>query len=520
VIGNILRGCGGDVGLAIAAVATLALAGCGGGRDSDETTAGVQDASRLADAVHARDVDQPAGWDDELELAPAADLNPDPDVLEIALEAREADVELLPGTVTRAWTYDGRVPGPLIRTKVGDRVIVHFKNSLPEATTIHWHGLRVPNDMDGAPGVTQDPIEPGAEFRYEFVVKDAGTYWYHPHIDSSAQVGRGLYGAFVVEDPADPKVFGDELVLLLSDMSLDAGGEILPADSGGKFGDLFGREGAVLLVNGKVKPRLKVRSGKQQRWRVINAARARYYNLRLPDHRFVRLGGDNGLAARSEDIYSVLVTPGERADLVFTPADAPGTVNMMRWVPTDRGYGSMFNRPREDLFEIETVAAPAVVPEVIPTQLREIEPIDIAGATERSLELTIALGNNDVVMGINGVPYWRAEPLVARLGETQVWTLINNTDFSHPFHLHGYFFQVLDEARVPEWKDTVNVPTRSELKIAVAFDERPGAWMYHCHILDHAEVGMMGHLQVIDPAAPVAPPPTDHAHMHGRGYGE
>ena len=125
-------------------------------------------------------------------------------MLEIELEARVADVEILPGTTTPAWTYNGTVPGPMIRAKLGDRVIVHFKNSLPEATTIHWHGLRVPNDMDGAPGVTQPPIESGGEFRYEIELRDAGTYWYHPHTDSSTQVGRGLYGAFIVEDPADP----------------------------------------------------------------------------------------------------------------------------------------------------------------------------------------------------------------------------------------------------------------------------------------------------------------------------
>ena len=445
----------------------------------------------------ALDVSQPEGWDDELALRIAQDLNPDPNVLEIALEAKLADLEFLPGTKTTAWTYNGSVPGPLIRARVGDRVIVHFKNRLPEATTIHWHGLRVPNDMDGAPGMTQDPVESGGDFRYEFTVKDAGTYWYHPHIDSSAQVGRGLYGPIVVEDPNDPKEFGDELVLVLSDIGLAESGELLPADSGGKFGDLFGREGAVLLVNGKIRPRLKVRAGKQQRWRIINAARARYFNIRLRDHRFVRLGGDNGLAARSSDVYSVLVTPGERADLVFTPADEPGAETMLLWLPPDRGYGSQFARPREEMLLIETVDLPPVTPAAIPAQLRDVEPLAIGSAIERSMDLTITLGNNDVVMGINGKPHWQAEVIEAHIGETHVWRIINNSDFAHPFHLHGYFFQVLDAARVPEWKDTVNVPSKSELAIAIRFDERPGMWMYHCHILDHAEAGMMGHLHVL-----------------------
>jgi FtsP/CotA-like multicopper oxidase with cupredoxin domain len=477
-------------------------------------TAGCERAKPPEDSAPraAHEVSQPAGWDDELAMAVPQDLNPDPHVLEIEIEARVANVELLPGTSTPAWTYNGTVPGPMIRAEVGDRVIVHFKNSLPEETTIHWHGLRVPNEMDGAPGVTQKPIPTGGEFRYEFVLKDAGTYWYHPHTDSSTQVGRGLYGAFIVDDPADPKSFGDDLVLMLSDIGLDESGQLVPADSGGNFGDLFGREGSTLLVNGKVLPTLKVRNGKQQRWRIINASRARYYNLRLRNHRFMRLGGDNGLAARSEDVYNLIVTPGERADAVFTPADPPGTRNVLRWVPTERGYGSTYNRASEDMLAIETVADAPVTPEPIPTELRTIEPIDITAANHRTLDLTIHIAST-VEMGVNDVPYWQAKPIEVALGDTEVWRIVNNTDFSHPFHLHGYFFQVLDENRVPEWKDTVNVPTKSELMIAVRFDERPGAWMYHCHILDHAEAGMMGHLLVRDPAAPqTAPPPAAHHH--------
>jgi FtsP/CotA-like multicopper oxidase with cupredoxin domain len=460
----------------------------------------------------AHEVAQPQGWADDLALPQPEDLNPDPHVLEFNLEAKVTELEILPGHKTTAWTYNGKIPGPLIRGHVGDRVIVHFKNSLPQETTIHWHGLRVPNNMDGAPGATQDPIQPGGEFTYDFTLRDPGTYWYHPHVDSSAQVGRGLYGAILVEDPNDPKAFGDDLVLLLSDMSLGEDGEMLPADSGGDFGDLFGREGAVVLVNGKVLPTLKVRAGKQQRWRIINATRARYYNVRLRNHRFMKLGGDNGLAARAVDTYGLLVVPGERADAVFTPADAPGSTNMLRWVPTERGYGSTFNRASADMLKIETVADAAVTPEPIPTDLRHIEPIDVTGATERTLNLTIAINSGNVEMGVNGIPFWKAPPLEGQIGETQVWHIKNNTDFSHPFHMHGYFFQVLDPNRVPEWKDTVNVPTKSELSIAVRFDERPGTWMFHCHILDHAEAGMMGHLVVRDPNAP-PPPVTPHPHF-------
>ena len=306
-----------------------------------------------------------------------------------------------------------------------------------------------------------------------------------------------MYGALVVEDPADPEEFGDELVLVFSDMSLDEEGQFLPPDTGGAFSDLFGREGGVILVNGKVKPSLKVRKGKQQRWRVINAARTRYYTIRHNRQPFIRLGGDNGLAERSETLDQIKLVPSERTDFVFTPQDEPGTVDWLKWYPTERGYGSTFNRFSEEMMEVVTVNEPEVLPESIPTELRHIEQIDVTGAKELLIDLTIVFpDDNTVEMGINGIPYWNSKPLEAQIGETHVWTVRNDTDFNHPFHLHGYFFQVLDEERIPEWKDSVDIPVHTELKLAVSFDERPGTWMYHCHILDHAEVGMMGTLRV------------------------
>lgn len=453
------------------------------------------------EALTASQVPQPVGWDADVAMAQPRDLNPDPHILEIELVAAVTDMEIRPGKTTAAWTYNGTLPGPLLKLDLGDRLIVHFTNKLPEETTIHWHGLRLPNAMDGAPGFTQDPIPPGGTFTYDYVVQDAGTFWYHPHSNSAAQVGFGLYGALVVNDPDDPEVFGDELVLMLSDMSLDAEGAFISTRSGGGFGDLFGREGAVLLVNGKVMPTLQMRQGKQQRWRVINAARSRYYTLRYKRAPLVRLGGDGGLMAHTETLDEIQLAPGERADFVFAPPSPPGTADVLRWYPTDRGYGTTYNRLSEPMMNLVTVDLPAVVPEAIPPVLRAIEPLDITGATAHEINLTIDdIGDSRVLMGINGVHHDRAKPLIAHVGETQVWTVKNATDFSHPFHLHGFYFQVLGEGRVPEWKDTVDVPYKSELQLAVKFDARPGMWMYHCHILDHAEAGMMGHLHVLPEA--------------------
>lgn len=450
------------------------------------------------DTLGAAQVPQPEGWNSELVMQQPRDMNPDPTILEIELEAVVTPMEIMPGKTTPVWTYNGLLPGPQLQLNVGDRLIVHFTNKLDVETTIHWHGLRVPNAMDGAPGFTQDPIPAGGTFTYDFVVPDAGTFWYHPHSDSAAQVGYGLYGALIVNDPADPEVFGDELVVMLSDMSIGDDGNFQSPQSGGSFGDLFGREGNVLLVNGKVMPTLTMRQGKQQRWRVINATRARYYSLRYHRTPMIRLGGDSGLMARSDEVMQIVLTPGERTDYVFTPPDAPGESDVFKWYPVDRGYGTTYLRVSEPIMNMVTVDLPPVTPEAIPAELRTIEPIDISGAVEQEVEMTIDLSGNDVVvMGFNGIPHHRAIPIVAHVGETQVWTVKNPTDFSHPFHMHGFFFQVLDENRVPEWKDTVDVPHHSELKLAVRFDDRPGMWMYHCHILDHAEVGMMGHLHVI-----------------------
>lgn len=490
----------------IGAACALAVTACGGPPPS--TPVGP-----------ALDVEQPAGWKDDVAMPTAADVDPDPDVVEVELEASITELEIVPGTRTPVWTYNAQLPGPLIRAEVGDTIVVEFTNSLPEATSIHWHGLRLPNDMDGVPGVTQDPIEPGGTFRYEFVARDAGTFWYHPHVNSADQVGKGLYGALVVEDPDDPDVFGDDLVLLVSDMSLDEDGQFLPADQGGEFGDLFGREGRIVLVNGQVRPRLKVRAGKPQRWRVINGARSRYFKFQLREHELVHLGGDNGLRARSARTRSITVVPGERADFVFTPSDPPGSTRTLEWIPTERGFGSQYGRRRLPMLDIETVDARPVEPEPIPEKLREIEPIDVTDAAELTLDLTIDTEprrrhGNDVVMGINGEPYWEGEALKARVGETQIWNVTNDTPFAHPFHLHGFFFQVLDDTRIPEWKDTIDVPAESSVRIAVRFDERPGVWMYHCHILDHATSGMMGHLWVAAADDDSAMPDIDTSQLH------
>jgi FtsP/CotA-like multicopper oxidase with cupredoxin domain len=446
---------------------------------------------------------EPDTWDQELRLTEAHDNNPDPKIVEVDLTARVADVTVGEGKTVRAWTYDGRLPGPLIRAHVGDRVIVHLTNNLPQPTTIHWHGVRVPIEMDGVPDVSQPEVPPGGTFTYDFVARDAGLYWYHPHVLSAAQVGFGLYGALLVEDPADGVGIGDQLTLVLSDIGFDNHGVLESADSGGPAGMVFGREGEYVLANGKVHPTLRARSGAPQRWRIVNAAKSRFFLLSLEGQDFYVIGSDGGLQEHPQTTDSLLVTPGERADVIVTPKGPPGSTLTLRADLYNRGYGSVEFRIPEDVLTIAFSNEPTLPKRTLPAVHREIAVPSLAGATPVNVELTLPPAGPDgkSEFHVNDVPFWKAKPFMARIGETQIWTVKNSTKWDHPWHMHGFSFLPLDENLKPihplVWKDTLNVPIDGTIRFVVVFDERPGMWMFHCHILDHADGGLMGHVHLM-----------------------
>jgi FtsP/CotA-like multicopper oxidase with cupredoxin domain len=453
----------------------------------------------------------PVGWDQDLKLAEAQDRNPDPKIVEIDLTARVADVQVAPGKTVHAWTYDGGIPGPLIRAHVGDRVIVHFTNQLPQPTTIHWHGVRVPIEMDGVPDISQPEMKTGDTFTYDFVVRDAGLFWYHPHVMSAAQVGFGLSGALLVEDPADAVGVSDTLTLVLSDIGFDGKGVLEPADGGGVAGMVLGREGEYLLANGKVNPTLHARSGAPQRWRIVNTSKSRFFLLDLDDQPFYVIGGDGGFQESPSTTKMLLVTPGERMDVIVTPTGPRGGTLSLKAQLYNRGYGSVEYRHAEDVLTIAFTDEATLPATKMPDVHRTIAVPRIKGATNVNILLELKPGGPTGVpeFRVNGVPFWKAEPYPARIGETQIWTIKNDSKFAHPFHLHGFFFLPLDEKLQPihpmVWKDTLNVPIDSTVRFVVAFDERPGMWMFHCHILDHAEGGLMGHVH-LSPASTAAPP--------------
>ena len=449
----------------------------------------------------------PDGWADDLALVQAADANPDPAVVETTLTAREADVEVASGTTIRAWTYDGHVPGPLIRARVGDRLIVHLKNELSVPTTLHWHGVRVPIEMDGVPDISQPEVKPGETFTYDFVLRDAGLYWYHPHVMSAAQVGFGLYGALLVEDPAERVDVADQLTLVLSDIGFDEHGVLESADSGGPAGMVFGREGNHILANGRIMPTLRARAGAPQRWRIVNAAKTRYFLLDLDGQPFYVIGSDGGLLEYPQSKDEILVTPGERVDVIVTPKRSKEHDSLTLHANLyNRGYGSVEFRTNEDVLRVVFDDRPEMPPAPLPAVRRQFEAPRIDDATKVDLVLSLppmTATNGKPEYQINGVPFWKAKPFLATVGQRQIWIVRNDSKYAHPLHLHGFSFLPLDDKLEPihpmARKDTINVPIDETVRFLVDFDERPGMWMFHCHILDHADGGMMGHVHLSPP---------------------
>ena len=423
---------------------------------------------------------------------PAPPDLPAPHVVRIELEARPAEWRIAADRSVEGWTYGGQVPGPVIEATVGDTLEIVLHNGLPEPTTIHWHGLRVPAAMDGTEAV-QPAVEPGGTFMYRFRLPDAGTFWYHPHTNEPVQMERGLYGAIVVHDPTDPRVDG-ERVLVFDDLRLDRKGRI--ARPGGWLERHDGRQGDVCLLNGRVDPELTMAAGQIERWRLVNAASARYVRLALGGRAFRILATDGGLLETPVEATDVLLAPGDRFDLLVGPFEE-GEELAIESLPYARGVG----KPRLERFGRVRVGAARPSAAAIPDRLRDIPPLAGPG-TPATREVRLG-GRMSLRRGvdflIDGEPHSHGSPVP--VGELQVWDVVNETPIDHPFHLHGFFFQVLEQDGVAppyrSWEDTVNVPAKSRVRIAWMPDDRPGMWMYHCHILEHAVAGMMSHFAVI-----------------------
>jgi FtsP/CotA-like multicopper oxidase with cupredoxin domain len=433
----------------------------------------------------------------EPSLTVAADENPDPSVVEVSLVAGEASYRYLDGPMTAVWAYNGSIPGPLIEARTGDELVVHFENQLPDETTIHWHGLRLPAAMDGTLAM-QSPIPPGGTFEYRFVLRDAGLFWFHPHIRSDVQIEKGLYGVMRVRGDDEPLTDAERIVVLDDVRVLPDGSLPTYLDDESK---MLGRQGNILLVNGAQMPSFRWAAGSLQRLRIVNVANGRFFNLRLPGYSWRVIGTDGGLVPQPYDTEHLLLSPGERYDVVLVVTGEPGDTVTLVNDPYERGHDTG-EEPALPLAKFVVSDDPALMGRVAPRSFAAIERLpDVT--TEHEMVLNEGLIDGELAFTINGQTYPDVPSFRLAAGDVRRLRVRNESGMDHPFHLHGTFFQVLrsNGADVPAAalanKDTIIVPKLSELELVSRFDE-PGRWMYHCHILEHAEGGMMGEILVSD----------------------
>lgn len=427
----------------------------------------------------------------------ALDENPAPDVVEVTLRAGLGSKQYAGAARTSVWTYNDSVPGPLIEGRVGDRLRVHFSNELPEDTTIHWHGLRLPAEMDGTLAV-QSPVPAGGTFEYEFELKDAGLFWFHPHVRSDLQVEKGLHGVLRVTGEGEPEV-DERHVLVLDDVRILADGtlpEYLDDES-----RMLGRQGNILLVNGVSQPTFRWRSGTLQRLQIVNVANGRFFNLELPGYSWRVIGTDGGFIPQPYDTELLLISPGERYDVVLVATGSPGTEVTLMNEPYERGHGTG-NDPALALAKFVVNDEPALDHRPLPSEFPALERLG-DGPTDHEMTLDEGFVDGVLAFTINGDTYPNVPPLIVPAGQVRRLEVRNTSEMDHPFHLHGTFFQVLDVDGRPTLsetlanKDTVIVPQRSAVRLVSRFQE-PGRWMYHCHIFEHAEGGMMGEIEVAE----------------------
>lgn len=420
---------------------------------------------------------------------------------------------------TDVWSYGG-IPGPELRLKQGERLRVSLTNDLPDPTTIHWHGLRMENAMDGVPYLTQPPILPGETFTYDFIAKDAGSYWYHPHVNSAEQVGRGLSGALIVEE-ANPIPVDRDLVWVIDDWRIDNDAALMEF---GGFHDMAhgGRMGNVATINGKVGKAFEVVSGERIRLRLINTANARIFGLAFEGLNPWRIAVD-GHPVQPERIGDglVVIPPGGRTDLILDFMGQSGDEFSIK----DRYYAHQPFTLTKGVYKDDTPirTKPLVPPKKLADNPVDTPKLDMAEHYEmvfeggamgglRQAELNgEVLGMRDLagqglIWAVNGKVYPHmtpdnlGEPMMSmKQGKTYILTWTNNTAFDHPIHLHGHSFHLLsrngDKLDTPIIMDTVLIQPDQSVEVAFVADN-PGKWALHCHVLEHAEAGMMGYVEV------------------------
>lgn len=433
-------------------------------------------------------------------------------VIEISAAPGRLPIVGRPHPATDVWCYGNRVPGPEIRLRQGERVRVVVWNDLPEDTTVHWHGIRLPNAMDGVSGLTQPPIKPGESFTYEFTPPDAGTFWYHPHADSLRQLGRGMAGVLIVEEAAPVPVDRD-LVWVLSDWRLTSDAQIASGFGNAMEAAMSGRVGNTVTLNGAVTDEVPVRAGERIRLRLVNSALARIMALRFEEHRPTVMAIDGQPCDPHEpDGGRILLGPAMRVDLAIDMQGEPGR----RYRVIDDFYDGLSYWITQLVYEDKPPLRAHPLESSLSLPRNPLPEPDLTAAEHHELRLQGGMMGGGAMAGMGGMSHvasWAINgmsmtgdghagmpPLLTlQRGRSFALTMRNETAWWHPMHLHGFSFRVLSRngAAVPhrQWADTVLVPPRESVEIAFMADN-PGDWMLHCHITDHQVSGMMTVLRV------------------------
>ncbi|MFX4226316.1 MAG: multicopper oxidase family protein [Porticoccaceae bacterium] len=434
------------------------------------------------------------------------------------LVCAETAQQILPHNApsTKVWAYNGRTPFQEFRIKQGETFECEVTNKLDNATTVHWHGMRVPNNMDGVPELTQEPIAPGATFTYRFKANDAGTYWFHSHMRGVEQIDRGLVGTLIVEEHNPPAVDQD-VTWLVDDWRLARDGSISPDFAAMHDVSHGGRIGNISTVNGRYDTKTSVAAGQRVRIRIINVANARIFNLSLGQLPYQVIAVDGqGIEPTRQPLF---VGPGMRMDIIV---DVPETIAGQDVHVTDHYRADAPYRLHTLAVGPKAPSTPQPKAPVERIKFNPISPIDLSRAVRHEVVLTggmmgtgvlqkmVAEGRLDSTYGavslpgpwtLNGRPWehgMQTPMLSLERGVTGILSIVNATAWYHPMHLHGYVFDILRRNGKPDGgrADTVLVAPMERIDVAF-FADNPGKWMFHCHILEHQIGGMMGYIEVL-----------------------
>jgi len=428
-------------------------------------------------------------------------------VVEMDLVARTTILDVA-GAPVELLTYDGGFPGPVLRARAGDLMRLEFSNELAEPTNLHFHGLHVsPGGHADNPFVT---VPPGERFRYELLIPTGygGTFWYHPHMHHrlARQLWRGLAGPLLVERPDDAVLAGtDEHVVLVKDLTA-VDGQPAPHTTADWA---RGKSGTVVLANGEVRPVLTAR--RSPVWlRLINACNGRTLLLAREDGQPLTLIAlDGHLLDVPRTVPEVLVTPAQRVELLISLAEGEQVALVHR--PYSRGARREPSRP-EGLLTVAASTSLAATP--IPERLAALERLDPAAvARRRSFRMAMAF------MHADGNAAQQQDVIHARLGDLECWEIINVDTQDHVFHLHTWPFQVWRcdgvEQNPPAWRDTVNLRPGERVELLIPFRDVAGRSLFHCHIAEHGDAGMMAIVEVSGGAVTPAARPSDRTRPPG-----